>query len=86
MHLKYLLIFVVSILLYSCNTQRRNAENTNSQPEVAVKQSDFVNCYQYADKNDTISLKVIHVGSSITGLLIRNLKKKTKIPEPFKER
>ena len=37
-----------------------------------------LNCYRYATETDTIILKVIHVGNSITGTLVYSLKEKDK--------
>ncbi len=40
------------------------------------KDESNINCYQYATSSDTISLKVIKVGESLTGTLVYKLKEK----------
>jgi hypothetical protein len=68
----YLLIFLIA----SCNNENNSA---NSGPKAEnSKKSSPINCYRYASSNDTIILKLIHVGESITGILVYKLKEKDK--------
>lgn len=52
-------------LLVSCtnNTDNAKPDNAGSKP------SSPMNCYRYSNAKDTITLKLIHVGESITGTL-----------------
>jgi hypothetical protein len=53
-------------------------EKKDSQAEDTRKQSSQVNCYRYANAGDTILLKLIHMGDSITGTLVYGYKEKDK--------
>jgi len=73
--MKVVNIIIFLGLLISCNSEK---EDTEKQ---ALHQSDAkmpspINCYRYANEADTITLKVIHIGKSITGTLVYNLKEK----------
>ena len=74
--MKTIHILILIALLTSCNTPEGNTEKKG------LKQADtntsIINCYQYASTSDTINLKVIHVGPSITGTLVYNLREKDK--------
>ncbi|MFT3934422.1 MAG: hypothetical protein QM726_12445 [Chitinophagaceae bacterium] len=70
------LILLIGILI-SCNSQQKEGDSSNSQQENTTKDSPM-NCYRYASATDTISLKLIHVGEFITGLLVYSLKEKDK--------
>ena len=62
------LIFLQTTLLYllvSCANNTNNAKSDNAEP----KPSSPVNCYRYSNSKDTITLKLVHVGASITGTL-----------------
>jgi hypothetical protein len=64
-------------LLASCNTKKENTESTETQiPTVDTKEQSPEKCYRYATENDTVFLKLIHVGKSITGTLMYSLKEK----------
>lgn len=67
------------IFIFSCNNNEKKVENNVQESELKEEINDSpANCYKYADSNDTISLKVIRIGQSITGTLIYNLKEKDK--------
>jgi len=71
-------ILIASTILYSCNSSDSGAEKAAAPTEEAKKDSSTINCYQYADKGDTIYLKIIHAGDSVSGNLIYQLKEKDK--------
>ena len=81
-----LIYVVISLgLLYSCNSSESESEKENEREreasekkEATEKQKPPVNCYLYATATDTVSLKLIHVGQSITGTLLYHLKEKDK--------
>jgi hypothetical protein len=52
-------------LIASCTNNAGNVKPGIAQP----KPSSAVNCYRYSNTKDTINLKLIHVGKSITGTL-----------------
>ena len=62
-------------LLISCNSQKEETEKQDPQQSDA-KASSPINCYRYANEADTIILKVVLVGKSITGTLVYSLKEK----------
>ena len=62
-------------LFISCNSQKENTEKQDPQLSDA-KASSPINCYRYANEADTVILKVVHVGNSITGTLVYSLKEK----------
>ena len=64
---KAISILSLVTLLVSCNSQKSGE-----------KQSSLANCYSYASGGDTVTLKIIHVGESITGGLVYNFKEKDK--------
>jgi len=70
-------IYFLSILtaIASCNFSGKETEKKTAPP-LDTKPVSPVNCYRYANANDTISLKLIHVGQSITGTLVYALKEK----------
>lgn len=61
-------------LLISCNNGPDNQENKATDSN----QPSPLNCYQYINSNDTVTLKVIHVGKAITGTLAYNFYQKDK--------
>ena len=61
-------------MLFSCDT----GEKKDSQAEDTKKQSSPINCYRYANRGDTIQLKLIHIGNAITGTLVYDYKEKDK--------
>jgi len=75
MKIIYFLIFAT--FFSSCNQQKEGTDKTSLQP-VDTKKPSPINCYSYATATDTITLKVIHIGNSITGTLVYNLKEKDK--------
>lgn len=62
---KNLFFFAAFILLFSCNDKQTN----RVEKESANNNSDLINCYKYINKSDTVILKTIEVGKSITGTL-----------------
>ena len=65
-------------MIASCtNNKSNNTENLASQTEESKKTSPL-DCYRYATINDTIILKLIHIGESITGTLVYKLHEKDK--------
>ena len=72
MHIIFLFAFLIS-----CNTRENDNEKQDLNPS-GDNASSPVNCYRYATQADTITLKVIHVGKSITGTLVYSLKEKDK--------
>ena len=71
----YLLVY---FLIVTCNNNgTSNTENSASQTDKTAKNSS-VNCYSYANANDTITLKLTQVGESITGTLVYKLYEKDK--------
>ena len=75
--MKAINFLIVAILFASCNSQNEDAGKISAQ-QVSTKKSSPINCYSYATATDTIILKVIHVGNSITGTLVYSLKEKDK--------
>jgi hypothetical protein len=65
----FLMLVVVSA---SCGN---NSGEDNAVPDKGEKSSP-INCYRYADSGDTIILKLIHVGESITGTLVYKMPQK----------
>ena len=59
-------------MLGSCTN---NADESKSNGEESQKISP-VNCYRYENSKDTITLKLIHVGKSITGTLAYEMPQK----------
>jgi hypothetical protein len=72
--MKVINIIFLSLLL-SCNAQQEDAEKQGAQQPDAKTPSP-INCYRYATEADTVILKVVHIGTSITGTLVYNLKEK----------
>jgi hypothetical protein len=69
---------ILYLLAASCNTKNSNrAAETADQTEKAGRELP-VNCYRFADKNDTIRLQLVRVGGSITGTLVYKLHEKDK--------
>ena len=73
--MKVINFLIVASLLTSCNSESNDADKATSQ-QVSSKKASPINCYKYATATDTIILKIIHVGNSITGTLIYSLKEK----------
>src|SRR5688572_33033728 len=72
---KFLIYLLVYFLVVSCTN---NTGNSAIQAGKTRKASP-ISCYRYSTTNDTITLKLIHVGKSITGTLVYKLKGKDKI-------
>ena len=64
-------------LIIACNSHDKKEESPGSKESTRQAKSP-VNCYRYATNSDTVNLKLIHVGKSITGTLVYNLKEKDK--------
>lgn len=75
--MKAIYFLILSSLLTCCNSQNEESDKTSSQ-QTDTKKTSPINCYSYTSANDTINLKVIHVGNSITGTLVYMLKEKDK--------
>jgi hypothetical protein len=73
--MKVITILFFSALLISCNSPNNAVTQTEAKPS-SQQQPSSINCYRYASDTDTITLKIIHAGSSITGTLVYNLKEK----------
>jgi hypothetical protein len=65
------------LLTQSCNNESSETSTAESQTKSADEGSPM-NCYRFASKNDTIVLKLIHIGNSITGTLVYKLHEKDK--------
>ena len=78
--MKVINILMLVILLASCNARNnKNNDVENAESKSSSEQtSSLVNCYRYTSEFDTVTLKLIHVGTSITGTLVYNLKEKDK--------
>ncbi len=61
----------------SCNT-KQTVSDTTKVTETATETPSPLNCYSYASTSDTITLKLIHIGNSVTGTLVYSLKEKDK--------
>ena len=70
-------LLILASLFVSCNSQTKKADKKAS-PEAETKTPSAINCYRYASATDTILLKVIHIGNSVTGTLVYSLKEKDK--------
>ncbi len=75
--MKVIYFLILSSLLTCCNSQNEESDKTSSQ-QTDTKKNSPINCYSYTSANDTINLKVIHIGNSITGILVYSLKEKDK--------
>lgn len=70
--MKKLFLFLgVTILVISCNNPDQNTKGGGKSTK-----NDLVDCYRYANNNDTIILKTITVGDAITGILVYKLYQK----------
>jgi hypothetical protein len=68
---------IIASLMTSCNT-KQTASDSTKPTEAATANPSAMNCYSYASSSDTITLKLIHIGSSVTGTLVYSLKEKDK--------
>jgi hypothetical protein len=75
--MKLINIFLFLSMLISCNSEEKKVEDKESK-QSEPNASSLINCYQYTTGSDTIILKLIHVGKSITGALVYKLKEKDK--------
>jgi len=75
--MKVINFIIIIALITACNPQNENKEQPGSQPPAPETPSP-INCYSYTSAADTITLKVVHVGQSITGTLEYSLKEKDK--------
>ena len=62
-------------LLAACNSQSKEKE-TESAAEQPTNIEQAINCYQYATAADTVRLTLVHMGETITGMLLYQLKEK----------
>ena len=69
--IKLFLSLSVTGLIISCNNQDQNTKAGSKSTK-----NDLVDCYRYANNNDTIVLKTIKVGDAITGILVYKLYQK----------
>jgi hypothetical protein len=69
-------IIILFGFLLSCNSQTEKDKEKQDPQQPEAKPTSLINCYQYADNGDTISLKLIHAEESITGTLVYRLKEK----------
>jgi hypothetical protein len=70
------MIIILLGFLSSCHSPTGKDKEKQDPQQPEAKPISPINCYQYADKGDTISLKLIHAGESITGALVYKLKEK----------
>jgi hypothetical protein len=63
---------MVLFLFLSCTNNTSITKENSKGPQKAVP----INCYRYIGAKDTIALKLIHVGESITGTLAYNMPQK----------
>ncbi|MBX2924926.1 MAG: hypothetical protein KF746_22185 [Chitinophagaceae bacterium] len=75
MKTSYTLIFLS--LFLSCSPAGKESKNKESA-HTNTKPPSVINCYKYESVSDTVVLKLIHVGKSITGTLVYTLKEKDK--------
>ncbi|HOZ78443.1 MAG TPA: hypothetical protein PLY34_10630 [Ferruginibacter sp.] len=75
--MKIIYIVVILSAVVSCNSTEKDSAFESPQQSELDKTS-LVHCYRYANENDTVILKLIHVGKSITGGLVYKLKEKDK--------
>ena len=70
---KLLFLLLIQLCLFnSCTSTTNNAKQNDS----VSKKSSPLNCYRYANSKDTITLKLVHVGNSITGTLAYKMPQK----------
>lgn len=67
--------FILLGLLASCDTQQKETKK-QADPQTDTKANSRVNCYQYANQFDTVTLKLIRIGENITGTLVYQFKEK----------
>lgn len=70
-------LLIPAILFASCNSPKEEHDKTSS-PKEEPKESSLVKCYSYATAADTVMLKVVYVGTSVSGTLVYSLKEKDK--------
>ena len=68
-------LIILTILLFLFVTCTNNTGEKKSNSSNTQKPS-LVNCYKYSNSGDTIILKLIHVGKSITGTLAYEMPQK----------
>jgi len=61
----------------ACNNSSKK-QPEKAQEKTAEQDNSPITCYQYADANDTIVLKLINIGKAVTGTLEYKLKEKDK--------
>ncbi|MDQ2864220.1 MAG: hypothetical protein M3R50_11355, partial [Bacteroidota bacterium] len=64
---------VIACLIFSCNNQQQESENSKAPVE-----EKSANCYRYINNKDTIVLTTVNVKDFITGTLVYNLYEKDK--------
>ena len=73
--MKILYFLILIRFLISCKSPNKQTDKTSLQKVKSITPSP-ISCYRYASATDTIILKLIHVGNSITGTLVYILKEK----------
>ncbi|PVD51384.1 hypothetical protein DC498_14680 [Terrimonas sp.] len=61
----------------SCNPAGEKPKNETPEAN-KTNSSSIINCYKYESASDTVVLKLIRVGASVTGTLVYKLKEKDK--------
>lgn len=72
MQLKEVFYILLPVIV---NASCANNTGANLAPG-KIKNSSPINCYRYANSGDTITLKIIHIGESITGTLVYKMPRK----------
>jgi hypothetical protein len=75
--MKTICLLAILIIAASCDLTKKDTEK-DSLPKPGSSSTSLIHCYSFANENDTITLKLIHVGKSITGGLVYKLKEKDK--------
>lgn len=75
---KFMGYIAAILLVISCGNDKNGNTTKAEQKAPDTNQSSVVNCYQYINAKDTVTLKLIHVGEAITGTLVYNIYEKDK--------
>lgn len=70
---KHLYLLLCAALLFSCESGTPNKEDTNAQPASPIDLQAAIRCYEYLQKGDSITFKMIPQGDTISGMLIYKL-------------
>jgi len=71
--MKFIISLFTLLLLISCNAQQQKDKSNSITAE-----TNSLHCYSYINNNDTVLLKTISIGSSVTGTLTYNFYEKDK--------